>query len=256
MAIITLTSDFGASDHYIGALKGAILGEAHTQVIVDISHEIASFDLAHGAFVIRSIIPWYPKGTIHLIAVDTVGNTNNTHLAVKLEDHFFLLANHGMLGLLSQQEPQTVIELPKPETGPSAFPALEILVPAALRLASGVSIDKLGIPKPDYLRMVGREMRINKNQIIGHVIRVDHYGNLITNISQEAFVKVKQDNGFTILIGREQFRRLNHSINETGSGDCYVMFNSMGLMEVGINKGNASELLGLQFDSPIKIVFE
>ena len=256
MAIITLTSDFGASDHYVGALKGAILSKEPLQVLVDISHEIASFDLAHGAFVVSSIIPYYPKGTIHLVAVDTVGNTNNRHLAVQLEDQYFLLADHGMLGLLSQQEPQVVVELPKPETGPSAFPALEILVPAALKLASGVSISKLGTPKQDYLRMVGREMRINKNQIIGHVIRVDHYGNLITNINKEAFDKVDLDNGFTILIGREQFRRLNHSINETGSGDCYVMFNSMGLLEVGINKGNASELLGLQFDSPIKIIFD
>ncbi|GJM30161.1 MAG: hypothetical protein DHS20C17_27960 [Cyclobacteriaceae bacterium] len=256
MAIITLTSDFGASDHYVGALKGAILSQRDSQIIVDISHQINSFDLAHGAFVVKSMVPFYPNGTIHLIAVDTIGNSGNCHLAVELEDQFFLLANHGMLGLLGDQEPRKVIELPAPDKRPSAFPALEVLVPAAVALASGTPIDKLGAPREDYHKMMGREMRINKNQIIGHVIRVDHYGNLITNIRQESFCEMDQGKGFNILIGREQFKRLNNSINETGSGDCYVMFNSLGLLEVGINKGNASELLGLQFDSPIHIAFE
>jgi S-adenosylmethionine hydrolase len=256
MAIITLTSDFGESDHYVGALKGAILSHDPSQVLVDISHQISSFDLAHGAFVVRSILPYYPNGTIHLIAVDTIGNAGNTHLAVQLEDQYFLLADHGMLGLLSNQQPQVVIELPKPEKSPSAFPSLEILAPAATALASGTPISELGARRSEYNKMVGREMRVNKNQIIGHVIRVDHYGNLITNIQQHAFCKLNQGNGFTILIGREQFKRLNNSIYETGSGDCFVMFNSMGLLEVGINKGNASELLGLRFDSPIRIGFE
>ena len=255
MAIITLTSDFGAKDHYVGALKGAILSKNPAQVIVDISHLINNFDIAHGAFVVRSIIPWYPKGTVHLIAFDGVGPSGNSHLAVKMADQFFLLANHGMIGLLNDTEPQEVVELKPPET-PSAFPALEILAPAAIALADGGSIEELGKHKPDYHRMVGREMRINKNQLLGHVIRVDHYGNLVTNIRKEAFCKLSKERSFTIVIGREQFRRLNNSISETGSGDCFVMFNSQGLLEVGINKGNACELLGLRFDSPIRVVVD
>ena len=256
MAIITLTSDFGESDHYVGALKGAILSSIPTQILVDISHHVQSFDLAHGAFVLRSAFPNFPPGTIHLVAVDTIGNLNDTHLAVQLEDHFFLLTDHGLLGLISEQEPQIVVELPLPEQYPSAFPALEILAPAAIKLANGTPIKKLGKQKSDYKKMVGRHMRINKTHIIGHVVRVDHYGNLITNIRKEEFCKLSENKRYTILIGREQFRRLNSSISETGSGDCYVIFNSMGLLEVGINKGNASELMGLQFDSPVKISFE
>lgn len=255
MAIITLTSDFGESDHYVGALKGTILSAIPSQVLVDISHQIQNFDLAHGAFVLRSAFPTFPRGTIHLVAVDTVGNKGNSHLAVQLEGHFFLLADHGLLGLLSEQEPQMVVELPA-EQGSGAFPALEILAPAAIELANGTPVKKLGNPKSEYNKMVGRQMRVNKNQIIGHVLRVDHYGNLITNIRQEEFCRLNQGNGYSILIGREQFRRLNNSINETGSGDCFIMFNSMGLLEVGINKGNASQLMGLKFDSPVKITFE
>jgi S-adenosylmethionine hydrolase len=173
-----------------------------------------------------------------------------------LEDHYFLLTDHGLLGLISEQEPQIVVELPLPDEYPSAFPALEVLAPAAIELANGAPLEKLGKQKSDYKKMVGRHMRVNKTQIIGHVVRVDHYGNLITNIRKEEFCKLSENKSYTILIGREQFRRLNTSISETGSGDCFVMFNSAGLLEVGINKGNASELMGLQFDSPVKISFE
>ena len=255
MAIITLTSDFGESDHYVGTLKGSILSTNPSQVIVDISHQIQSFDLAHGAFVIRSSFPAFPKGSIHLVAVDTAGHHGNTQLAVQLDDHFFLMADHGLLGLISEQEPEMVVALPAPETNPSAFPALEILVPAAIELAQGADLKELGTQKTDYLKMVGRQMRVNKTEIIGHVVRVDHYGNLITNISKEAFDQLSSKHEYTILIGREKFRRINNTINETGSGDCYVMFNSMGLLEVGINKGNASALMGLGFDSPVRISF-
>ena len=256
MAIITLTSDFGESDHYVGALKGSILSANPSQVIVDISHYIENFDLAHGAFVLRSAFPAFPKGSIHLVAVDTVGHQGNKHLAVQLEDHFFLLANHGLLGLLGDTEPQMVVELPVPEEASTSFPALEILAPAAVKLASGTPIKKLGNPITEYHKMVGRHMRVNKTEIIGHVVRVDHYGNLITNIRKEEFCRMNENNEFTILIGREKFRRLNNNINETGSGDCFILFNSLGLLEVGINKGNASELMGLKFDAPIKITFE
>ncbi len=254
MAIITLTSDFGECDHYVGALKGRILSQIPQQAIVDISHQIQHFDLAHGAFVLRSTYPAFPDGTIHLVAVDTVGNQERSHLAIQLENQFFLMANHGMLGLLSDQDPQLVVELPAPEE-PSAFPALEVLAPAAIDIVNGKPLAELGQQKTDYHKMVGRQMRVLKDQIIGHVIRVDHYGNLITNIEKKAFCNRKQGNKYAVSIGREQFRRINSSIDETGSGDCFVIFNSQGLLEVGINKGNASELLGLRFDSPIKIQF-
>ncbi len=255
MPIITLTSDFGESDHYVGALKGTIFSQLPSQVVVDISHKIQHFDLAHGAFVLRSALPYFPEGSIHLVAVDTVGNRDNAYLVVHLDHHFFLLPDHGMLGLLSDKEPQAVVSLPVPDQSPSAFPALDILVPAAIELANGKSIEDLGQPLSEVRKMVGRRMRLLKDEIIGHVLRVDHYGNLITNIRQEEFCKLAQGKSYTILIGREHFRHVHQSINETGSGDCFVIFNSGGLLEIGINKGNASELMGLQFDSPIKISF-
>jgi len=255
MAIITLTSDFGESDHYVGALKGTILSRNPSQVIVDISHQIRHFDLAHGAFVLRSAFRLFPAGTIHIAAVDTAGNHGSGHLAVMMENHYFLLADHGMLGLLSEHEPEMVVELPVKEK-PSAFPALEVLLPAAMELVGGTSVNELGEQITHYKKMVGRQVRVLKDQLTGHVIRVDHYGNLITNILQQEFCKLSQGKTYAIAIGREKFKRINSGIDEVGSGDCFVIFNSLGLLEIGINKGNASELLGLKFDSPVNITFE
>ena len=160
-----------------------------------------------------------------------------------------------MWGLLSEQEPQMVVALPFPDEKPGAFPSLEVMVPAVIDLANGKPLEDLGTPTATYHKMLGRKMRVLKDEIIGHVLRVDHYGNLITNIRQQEFCKMSQGKNFTILIGREHFRQVHQSIRETGSGDCFVLFNHMGLLEIGINKGNASELMGLQFDSPIKITF-
>ncbi len=256
MALITLTSDFGESDHYVGGLKASILSINPQLTVVDISHKIQNFDLAHGAFVLRAAIKSFPIGSIHIIAVDSIGNTGDKQLAVHLAGHFFLLTDNGLLGLISEEEPDAVVELTWEQSEISSFPARDILGPAAARLANGEDISALGTVKEDFKKMMGRHLRANKEQILGHVIRVDHYGNLITNIDEEVFYKLSEGKRFRVVIGREQFKRIHPAISETGSGDCYIIFNSLGLLEVGINKGHASELLGLRFDSPIKIIFE
>ncbi len=256
MALITLTSDFGESDHYVGAVKASILGVNHNLSIVDLSHNIQNFDLAHGAFVVRASFRSFPKGTVHVVAVDSIGNRGDKQLAVQLEDHFFLVTDNGLLGLISDVEPQAIVELAYKGEKPSPFPVRDILGPAAARLADGIDIQELGNPVEGYKRMLGRKLRATKEQIQGHVVRVDHYGNLITNIEQKVFCEFSKGKRFTVVIGREQFKRINDSINETGSGDCYIIFNSLGLLEIGINKGHASELLGLRFDSPVKIILE
>lgn len=256
MALITLTSDFGESDHYAGALKASILTINPAQTIVDISHRIQNFDLAHGAFVLGAAFRSFPEGSIHIIAVDSIGNTGDKQLAVHLEQHFFLLTDNGLIGLISEEEPQVVVELSIDGQDASNFPARDILGPAAARLSQGQSIEQLGRKIGEYKRMRGRYLRANKEQILGHVIRVDHYGNLITNINKEVFCKLSEGKRYKVVIGRESFKRIHQSINETGSGDCFLIFNSLGLLEVGINKGHASQLLGLKFDSPVKIIFE
>jgi hypothetical protein len=221
-----------------------------------LSHEIEPFNLAHGAFVLKSVYKDFPKGTIHLVALDDHSGSNNRCLALKLEDHVFVGPDNGIFSLLSETEPSIIAELFNGQEMHSSFLAKTILAKAAAMLASGSSINDVGTFTREYVRKVDRKFRATKKQISGNVIRIDHYGNLITNIEEEVFNILRKDRKYHVQFGREHFDRLNDSYREQEDGECFVIFNDLGLLEIGMNKGNASRLLGLKYDSPVNIIFE
>lgn len=224
--------------------------------IVDISHSVSTCDIAHGAYILRSVFREFPKGTVHLVGVDSVGNAEDIFIAVQLEDHFFVGVDNGLLGLISEKPTQQVVALNLPNGRTTTFPEKDVLAPAAARLASGVSITNLGNPLTTFKKMTDRHVKATKKLIAGHVIRVDQYGNLITNIPKDAFDKLTDGRNYTIQFGGEKFRRIHSNYHQTEQGDCFLIFNDRGLLEIGIYKGNASELLGLEYDSPINITFD
>lgn len=255
MALITFMSDFGYSDHYIAAVKAKILRVNPGLQIIDISHGIEHHNIAHGSYVLGSVFRDFPKGTVHLVAIDSAGNASDPYIAIKLEEHYFVGADNGFFGLMSDHQASAIIEIFSFTNRDSTFPAKDIFAPMAAKLASGSSIYDLGKPLPSFKKMIGRQMRATKKQICGHVIRVDNYGNLITNIQKEVFNMLNVGKDFTIMFGRESSNRIHDYISQTGNGDCFIIFNNAGLLEIGINKGNASELLGLRYDSPVNILF-
>lgn len=255
MAIITFISDFGYSDHYIAAVKGKILQENPLQQIIDISHAIEHFDIAHGSYVLKMAFRDFPKGTVHIVAVDSNGNQDDKVVALKLEEHYFIGIDNGLFGLISDAEPSEIVALTDGGSTPS-FPARDIMATAAAKLANGTPLETLGQPTNSIKRLLGRSFRATKKQISGNVIRVDHYGNLITNIEQKAFNILSKGKSYTVKFGRENFTKIHAGISQVGNGDIFIIFNSLGLLEIGINKGNAAELLGLRYDNPINIFFE
>src|SRR3954466_5956228 len=134
MAIVTLLSDSGDSDHYVAAIKGKVLSTNPGLIIVDISSKINPCDIGHGAFVLGSAFRDFPKGTVHIVAVDAAGNRGVSHLAIHLEDHFFVSVDNGLLGLISDKIPQNIVELNVITTISTSFPERDILAPAAARL--------------------------------------------------------------------------------------------------------------------------
>jgi S-adenosylmethionine hydrolase len=240
----------------VASIKAKIISINPGVGIVDISHAIASCDIAHAAFVIRSVFREFPKGTVHLIGVDSVGGRGDAFLAAQLEDHFFVTTDNGLLGLISDKSHQYMIQLNTVSPIVSTFPERDILAPAAAKLASGVSLTDLGKPLSGIKRMIDRQVKATKKQITGQVIRVDSAGNLITNIPKEAFEILSKEKAYTIQFGGEKFRRIHTQYNQTEQGECFILFNSLGLLEIGIYKGNASELLGLTYDSTVNILFE
>jgi S-adenosylmethionine hydrolase len=256
MAIVTLLTDSGESDHYIAAIKARIISINPGIRVEDISHKIQPSDIGHAAFVLRAVFRDFPKGTVHLVGVDATGNRGDTFLALQLEDHFFVGCDNGLFGLISDKSHQQLVELNVINTIQTTFPERDIFAPAAVKLASGVSITSLGKPMPSFKKMIDRQVKATKKQIVGTVIRVDGAGNLITNIPKEVFELLSANKTYTIQFGGEKFRKIQTHYNQSEQGECFIVFNSLGLMEIGIYKGNASQLLGLNYDSVVNVGFE
>lgn len=256
MAIITFLSDFGTTDHYVAAVKAKILEVNSNLKIVDISHDIESCNLAQASFTLNAVYRDFPEATIHLVAVNSSTGPNDTFLGLKLDGHYFLGNDNGLWGLLSANEASQVVNINSIKPVTSSFPARDILAGVAAKLASGSTLSDLGKPVKEYKRLLGRISRATKKQIKGHVIHVDHYGNLITNILQEDFKVLSKGKTFSIKFGRETVHHIQNSYNSVDSGDAVLLFNSLGLLEIGISHGDASKLLGLKFDSPVLINFE
>lgn len=256
MAIVTLLTDSGESDHYIAAIKARILSVDPLIRIVDISHQIRAFDIGHGAFVLRSVFRDFPRGTVHLVGVDAAGNRTDAFIILQLEGHFFVGADNGLFSLLSEQAPENIWEINIPDPIITTFPEKEIFAQVAASLASGRDPAGLGKPVSEYKRLTDRQVKATRKQITGHIIRVDNFGNLITNIPKEAFDFLSKEKAYTIQFGGEKFRRINSTYNQADQGECFIVFNSQNFLEIGIFKGNANELLGLDYDSVVNIIFE
>jgi S-adenosyl-L-methionine hydrolase (adenosine-forming) len=256
MAIVTLLTDSGESDHYVAAIKAKIISVNPGLRIEDISHKIKAADIAHAAFVLRAVFRDFPKGTVHLVGVDATGNRDDAYIAIQLEDHYFVGCDNGFFGLISDRSHQQLVELNTVAPIITTFPERDVFAPAAAKLASGMGITSLGRPMPAYKRLLDRQMKATKKQITGTIIRVDGMGNLITNIQREAFEVLSQNRNYTIQFGGEKFRKVHTQYHQADQGECFIVFNTLGLLEIGIYKGNASELLGLGYDNSVNIIFE
>ena len=254
MAIITFTSDLGLRDAYVAVVKAKIIVANPQAQIIDVSHLVKPANLADAAFILASSFRSFPEGTVHLVAVDSIGQAGDNYIAIKLDNHYLVGTDNGLFSLLSDKEPDSIVQLSSPT--PSTFPARDVFADAAAALSMGKPIEELGNPLSDYKRLLGRQVKATRKEIAGHVIKVDHYGNLITSIRKVDFDILSKDRNYTIGFGREQASTVNNYAHDVDSGDCYILFNYLGLMEIGIRNGSASQLLGLQFDSPVWIKFE
>ncbi|GAA4301479.1 SAM-dependent chlorinase/fluorinase [Nibribacter koreensis] len=253
MGFITFLSDFGTTDHYVAAVKAKILTLNPAQVIVDITHQVEPFNIAYGYHVISSVYEDFPAGTVHLIAVDTHGSKQGRFQVARHKGHYFVCSDNGLLSLLTDGDPEQLIDLPEQPNSPS--PARDIMAPAAVALANGASMAEVGELADGMLQLINRQLKLNDHSVTGHVVHVDHYGNLITNISKDSVDAIGHGRPFVVKFAREKVDRMYSRYNQVGEGDCVILFNRQGFLTIGINKGNASELLGMYFDSSVEVQF-
>lgn len=248
MAIITLTTDLGLKDYYVASVKGAILKELPETTIVDITHEIPAFDLTKSAFVIRNSYRDFPQGTIHIIGVNSDYDVETPHVAILIDGHYFIGADNGIFSLIHDNPPEKVVELTiSQDTDRVTFPTKDIFVKAACHIARGGTLEVIGKLKTELsVRTLFRAVSEN-NTIRGMVIYIDHYGNIITNITERLFNEYGKGRKFTIYFRRAQYEitTISPSYNTVNEGEKLALFSSAGYLEIAINKGNASQLFGI-----------
>ncbi|WP_426490879.1 SAM hydrolase/SAM-dependent halogenase family protein [Hymenobacter sp. 102] len=254
MGLITFLSDFGYRDHYVAAVKARILQLAPLVPVLDITHGIEPFNIAHAVHVLGAVYQDFPSGTVHLVGVNDLGSPKAAWHAARFRGHFFVSADNGLLPLLCDGMPEELVVLGTHHTA-TASPTRDLLVPAAVHLAQGGTLADLGPATTETYQLLNRQMRLQDNRITGHVVHVDHYGNLVTDISRTAVEVVGRDRPCTIHFARETVREIAPHFQAAAPGEAVCIFNSQDRLCIGINQGNASELLGLHFDSQVDVRF-
>lgn len=274
MSFITLTTDFGTKDHFVGAVKGAIYSELADAKIVDITHEISPFNITETAYILKNSYKSFPDGTIHIVGVDSELSEDNKHIAIELDNHFFVCPDNGLISMIASEiQPTKMVEINIHDRVESSFPVLDVFVKVACFIARGGNLTVIGKEIHDYKKLIEIQPKVNqtKTQIIGGVVYIDNYGNVITNISQKMFQEVGKGREFEIKASRYSFTKMHRKYNEIkGSnaisarqydGHKLVLFNSAGYLEIAIYRSNldtvggASTLLGLQYRDPVIIDF-
>lgn len=274
MSIITLTTDYGLKDHFVGALKGKILSEYPEATIIDISHHIDAFNTVEASYVIGAAYSSFPKGTVHLIGVDLEMNKENQHIVMQWNDHYFIAADNGILSMLTQKiVPQKIVTINIHDRLPIDDTDLDVFVKVACHIAKG-----------GLLNVVGKEIKTIKqvtdlqaipandgNSIKGYVIYIDHFGNAVTNISKKQFLEVAKGRPYEIVLRTKNIKTILPNYSAIASSDKYpikyyegeklAIFNEAGFLEIAIFRsnpskvGSANSLLGLNYRDVINIVF-
>jgi hypothetical protein len=275
--VISLLTDFGTKDSYVGIMKGVISGINSDANIIDLCHETDPQDILEGAYILYSSYKFFPEGTIHVAVVDPGVGTERKIICAKTRNYLFLAPDNGILSLvLTDEKPQLIIEVTNkkyflPEIS-NTFHGRDIFAPVAAYLSKGIDPLKLGkklskikeieLPTPDHSK---------KGSIKGEVIYIDSFGNLITNINQDFFYKqldltpplipplrkggtegglqggdVKKSEKVIVKAGKKRIRCISRSYADVPVGEPLAIFGSSGHLEISVNRGSARDMLGLK----------
>lgn len=263
--IVTFTTDFGLTDHYVGTMKGVILNINPSAHIVDISNAVQSYDVLDGALAISQAYRYFPPNTIHLVIVDPGVGTSRRPLLVRTEKHFFLAPDNGVLSFVLEQEQERLqvrhitsehyFLQPLSQT----FHGRDIFAAIAGYLSKGVEASSFGEEIGDYVRFAAPKPKpMAPNTIKGVVLKVDKFGNLITNIRPTDMPDLfrTEHPPFRIIIGKSEISRMKTAYAQGTPGETFAILGSMGFLEIATNRGNAARQVGADKGSDVGVVLE
>ena len=273
---ITLTTDFGNSDVYVGVMKGVILGINPNAQIIDITHAIPPQDIHETAFTINAAYQYFPTGTIHVIVVDPGVGSSQEAMVYQTDNASFVCPNNGVLSYvlreLGSDGDAVILDNPAyhlPHVS-NTFHGRDIFAPVAAHVSLGVALEELGTRMHEIVQLPMPTVQRSENRLTGQIIKIDRFGNVITNISEEMlatflfpsmplveaisrlrllstpFQQAEQGNQFEIRVGNMCLKKLNNAYAESDAGTPLSIIGSFGLLEIAINLGSAETCLGLK----------
>lgn len=248
MPLITLTSDIGEQDYLVGAVKGRLLRIDEGFRIIDITHRLAPFNYPQAAYVCRNAIKNFPEYTYHLVLVNLFETKPEQLLLAFHRDQYIICADNGLLTMILEDRPEMVIGIPLEKAAvKNTLYLVDMIGKAILNLSNGQPIQDIGIMDPVYEEKNPLRPTFGDNWIEGQIIFIDHFENVVVNISQEQFEQQRRGRRFRIVFRRDEIiERISGSYADVPQGEKLVLFNSAGYMEIAINKGNAAGLFGLE----------
>ena len=276
MSIITLTTDFGNKDFFVASVKGAILSGVKNALIVDVSHEIQPYNHSEAAYVLKNAYKTFPKGTIHIIGVESELTPENRHIAMLFEGHYFIGSDNGIFSMIKDDlKAEKIVEINIHENESPSFYVLDAFVKVASHLSRMGKLEVIGkaIKTIKQITNINPVVNNKENQILGSVIYIDNYGNVVTNINKKFFNEIGKSRDYKIFARTVKFENIYDSYTDAidfsspkekreEDGKKIAIFNSANHLELGIYKsnpktyGSAASLFGLDYRDPITVKFE
>jgi len=262
--IVTLTTDFGINDHFVGTMKGVILNIAPEAEIVDINHAVQAFDVLDGALTIAQSYSYFPVGTIHVVVVDPGVGTARRPIILSTERQYFVAPDNGVLSLIYSREERVRV---RHVTGEhyflqpvsNTFHARDIFAPVAGWLAKGVDSAKFGDEISDYIRFNAPKPKpVDGNTLRGVILKVDRFGNLVTNFTPQDVPAIfgATPPSFKIVVGKSEVTEIHANYAEGAPNTVFGILGSMGYLEIAANRAAAAQIVGVGKGSEVTIVLE
>lgn len=248
--MITLTTDFGLQDHYVGAMKGVMLSIFPQARLVDLSHGVQSFAIGQGAFFVRESFRYFPSGTVHLAVVDPGVGTARRPLAAMADGHYFIALDNGLLPLALDGVQAEAVAIDAERWGlqhrSSTFHGRDVFAPAAAWLASGKPLQEIGPPVEDWIRLPPPAAEPGVKA--GHVLNIDRFGNIVTSLQPQELPA-----HFELQVGTLATRRLCPSYEAAPAGEAFAIVGSAGLVEISMRQESAAARAGLHIGDAVLV---
>jgi S-adenosyl-L-methionine hydrolase (adenosine-forming) len=260
--VITLTTDFGTNDHFVGAMKGVILDIVPDAQIIDICHSVQAFDVLDGALTISQAYSYFPTRTVHIVVVDPGVGTARRPIVASSDKYHFVAPDNGVLSLVYAREERMHVRhvtsqhyFLQPVS--NTFHARDIFSPVAAYLAKEVESQKFGDEIDDYVRFnAPKPKAVDQNRLRGVVLKVDRFGNLITNITPQDVPVLFADGAkrFKITVGSREITEVHKAYAEGAPGEVFGVLGSMGFLEIAVNRGAAAQMIGAGKGTDVNII--